>query len=176
VLVRGLRNRLQRTVGGCHAPASGPVGQLTLRFFKAAPRAARAADTAGTAGLPLTLPPGCASTPVSWREGSCPFGAAARTGRTSPGRGGFDKGTLAAAHIGHLRAGQKPARSASKRTGRRPLSNPPLRPGGAYLLVIADALQQRGELAAGFLHVGVVGREDVEKVEQARPRLVALVA
>jgi hypothetical protein len=42
------------------------------------------------------------------------------------GRGGFDKGTLAAALIGLLRAGQKPARSANQRTGRRPLSNPPL--------------------------------------------------
>ncbi len=47
--------------------------------------------------------------------------------RQSPGRGGFDKGTLAAALIGLMRAGQKPAPSANKRTGRRPLSNPPLR-------------------------------------------------
>ena len=47
------------------------------------------------------------------------------------GHGRFDKGTLAAALIGLMRAGQKPARSADKRTGRRPLSNPPLRPPGA---------------------------------------------
>ncbi len=38
---------------------------------------------------------------------------------------------LAAALIGLMRAGQKPARSASKRTGCRPLSNPPLRLIGA---------------------------------------------
>ena len=43
----------------------------------------------------------------------------------------FAKGTLAAALIGLMRAGQKPARSAAKRTGRRPLSNPPLRRRGA---------------------------------------------
>ena len=52
-------------------------------------------------------------------------------GRRNPGsrqgRGGFDKGTLAAALIGLMRAGQKPAPSADKRTGRRPLSNPSLR-------------------------------------------------
>ena len=44
----------------------------------------------------------------------------------SGSRGGFDKGTLAAALIGRPRAGEKPAQSADKRTGRRPLSNPPL--------------------------------------------------
>jgi len=64
-----------------------------LYRFKAAPGAARATDTAGAAGLPLTLPPGCASTPVSWRENPFPFGAAAGTARKSPGRSEFDKGT-----------------------------------------------------------------------------------
>ena len=39
-----------------------------LYGFKAAPRAARDAHTAGP---PLTLPPACASTPVGWREGYC---------------------------------------------------------------------------------------------------------
>jgi hypothetical protein len=47
--------------------------------------------------------------------------------RQSPSRGGFDKATLAAVLIGLMRAGQKAARSANKRTGRRSLSNPPLR-------------------------------------------------
>jgi hypothetical protein len=59
---------------------------------------------------------------------SLPFGAAARTAGSHRGRCGFDKGTLAAAHIGLLRAGEKPARFENQRTGRRPLSNPPLRP------------------------------------------------
>ena len=44
-----------------------------------------------------------------------------------PGRGGFDKGTLAMAQIGLMRAGRKPARTPDQRTGHRPLSNPPLR-------------------------------------------------
>ena len=52
---------------------------------------------------------------------------ACRTYGSRLGRGGFDKGTLAAALIGQTRAGGKPAQSAHKRTGRRPLSNPPLR-------------------------------------------------
>ena len=42
-------------------------------------------------------------------------------------RVGFDRGTLAMAHIGLTRAGGKPARFADKRTGHRPLSNPALR-------------------------------------------------
>ena len=47
--------------------ASRPV-RTSCTGSRRPPGAARAADTAGAAGLPLTLPPGCASTPVSWRE------------------------------------------------------------------------------------------------------------
>jgi hypothetical protein len=63
-------------------------------------------------------------TPVGWREelGS----SAGRSQRRN--RGGFDKGTLAMAQIELMRPGQKPARSPGKRTGHRPLSNPPLWP------------------------------------------------
>jgi len=41
----------------------------------------------------------------------------AKVPRAAPG---FDKGTLAMAHIGLTGAGKKPARSADKRTGHRP--------------------------------------------------------
>jgi hypothetical protein len=89
--------------------------------------AARAADSARAPQLPLMLPLRRRLVPVGWRETyRSPVGAA--NSGSHGGRGGSDKGTLAAAHIGQLRAGQKPARSANKRTGRRPLSNPPLRP------------------------------------------------
>ncbi len=97
-----------------------------LYVFKAAPRAARAADTAGAAGLPLTLPPGW---PQRRSAGAKTFPVRGRgqNRQESPGRGAFDKGTLAAPLIGLIAGRQKPARSADKRTGRRPLSNPPLR-------------------------------------------------
>ena len=92
--------------------------------FKAAPRAARAAATARTPPLPLALP--------LRRRQRRSAGAKGNTGPLEPrgsrlGRGGFDKGTLAAALIGQTRAVQKPARFANKRTDRRPLSNSPLR-------------------------------------------------
>ena len=54
------------------------------------------------------------------------FAVSLRSTPGDQGHGGFDKGTLAAALIGLVGAGQKPARSAGKRTGRRPLSNPSL--------------------------------------------------
>ena len=99
-----------------------------LYGFKAARWAARAADSARLAALPLTLPLRRRQTPVGWRERQR-VGVAETTG-SRPSRGGFDKGTLAAALIGQTRAGEKPAQSAHKRTGRRPLSNPPLRQRG----------------------------------------------
>src|SRR5262249_3290180 len=95
-----------------------------LYYFKAAPRAARAADTAARPPLPLTLPLRPAHAGRLARRAQS-FGAA-KPG-SHQGRGGFDKGTLAAAHIGLIAGRLKPARSAGKRTGRRPLSNPPLR-------------------------------------------------
>jgi hypothetical protein len=73
---------------------------------------------------PAVLPRGWPLTSAGWRESQA-RGRGTRGSR--PGRGGFGKGTLAAALIGQTRAGEKPAQSANKRTGRRPLSNPPLR-------------------------------------------------
>lgn len=105
-------------------------GDPAAGHFKAAPGAARAADSADAAGLPLPLPPGWPLALVGWRE-KLSHGAAETRG-SRQGRGRFDKGTLAAALIGLLRAGGKPARSAGERTGRRPLSNPPLRRRGSY--------------------------------------------
>jgi hypothetical protein len=69
------------------------------------------------------------------RDGRANAGRLARKGRRASGRNhpkvrgraGCDKGTLAMAHIGLMRAGKKPARSRRQRTGHRPLSNPPLR-------------------------------------------------
>ena len=78
--------------------------------FKAARRAARAADSARTPLLPLALPQRRRLTPVGWREKR-----STDTGRGSTpgvqGHGGFDKGTLAAARIGLKRACQEAARS-----------------------------------------------------------------
>ena len=58
-------------------------------------------------------------TPVGWRESKDP------AGRDQPGklqgRGGFDKGTLAAAQIGLTRAGQKPSPIARQAYGQPPL-------------------------------------------------------
>ena len=96
-----------------------------LYGFKAARRAARAAATAPRPSLPLALPLRPAPAPVGWRERRRPLGRG-QSGKFQ-GRDGFDKGTLAAAPIGLMRAGQKPARSRVQRTSRRPLSNPPLR-------------------------------------------------
>ena len=79
-----------------------------LYVFKAARRAARAADTARSPLLPLALP--------LRRRRRRSAGAKAERQRAAidsevPGRGGFDKGTLAMAQIGLTGAGQKPARS-----------------------------------------------------------------
>ena len=97
------------------------VWENSLYYFKAARRAARAADTAGTVRLPLTLPPGCASMPVGWREDVCLTGPRLEPPGGHRGRGGFDKGTLAAAHIGLMRAGPEASPI------RQPAYGPPLR-------------------------------------------------
>jgi hypothetical protein len=80
-----------------------------LYVFKAARRAARAADTARSPQLPLALPQRRRLAPVGWRESEAESGPP-KPGK-SRGRSGFDKGTLAAAPIGLMRAGQKSARS-----------------------------------------------------------------
>jgi hypothetical protein len=121
---------VSRITDGGHRPAGLSRRSLCENFlyrFKAAPGAARAADAARTPQLPLTLPLRRRLVPVGWREQQGESGGAPENPGSRQGRGGFDKGTLAAALIGLMRAGQKPARSAGKRTGRRPLSNPPLR-------------------------------------------------
>ena len=84
----------------CPPWAPGMPCENFLYVFKAAPRAARAADTAGAAGLPLTLPPGW---PQRRSAGAKTFPVRGRgqNRQESPGRGAFDKGTLAAALIGH---------------------------------------------------------------------------
>ena len=93
-----------------------PRCENLLYGFKAAPHgAARVADSAARPTLPLTLPLRPGLTPVGWREGATELRAA--NPDSHQGRGGFDKGTLAAALIGLMRAGQKPARSPGQRTG-----------------------------------------------------------
>ena len=86
---------------------------------------------------PLAPPPRRARLRSRWRSryGGASAGRLARkpkipgaavTGSSPVSRGGFDKGTLAAAPIG-LKAGRpKGSPIADKRTSRRPLSNPPL--------------------------------------------------
>ena len=90
-----------------------------LYTFKAARRAARAANSARTPLLSLALPQRRRLTPVGWRERRSTDAGRGLTPGVQ-GHGGFDKGTLAAAHIGLMRAGQKPARSPSQRKGYRP--------------------------------------------------------
>jgi hypothetical protein len=94
-------SRQASTGTGQRCPRAVPARRVrtSVRFFKAA-------RSAGT----KTSGPWATSLPKAW------------------GHGGFDKGTLAMAQIGPVRAGQKPARSRRQRTGYRPLSNPPLRP------------------------------------------------
>jgi hypothetical protein len=66
---------------------------------------------------PLAPPP---RRPVGWREKRECLGAAVN--RESPrATSGFDKGTLAMAHIGLTGAGEKLARFANERTCHRPL-------------------------------------------------------
>jgi hypothetical protein len=95
------------------AELSGPrllLCEYFLYVFKAARRAARAADSARSPLLPLALPQRRRRTPVGWREQR-----GTDTGRGSTpgvqGHAGFDKGTLAAARIGLERACQEAARS-----------------------------------------------------------------
>jgi hypothetical protein len=80
-------------------------------------------STEDTRGAPRRVPRSNAGRLARRTRG---FGAAETPG-SHQGRGGFDKGTLAAAHIGLRQAGPKGSPIAGKRTGRRPLSNPPLR-------------------------------------------------
>ena len=79
----------------------GPTGPL------APPRATNTAPWPSLT-LPLPLRPGL--------RRSEDLGAAINR-ESSWAASGFDKGTLALAHIGPTGAGQKPARSATKRTG-----------------------------------------------------------
>jgi hypothetical protein len=121
----------------CIAGLSSPLAVIGLceNFlyrFKAAPQGRSRRRHGGQASAPADAP-----APARLNAGRLARKVFSRSGpQLKPqeghrGRGGFDKGTLAAALIGLLRAGQKPARSANKRTGRRPLSNPPLRLRGA---------------------------------------------
>jgi hypothetical protein len=70
-------------------------------------------------------------------------GAGIGAGQQVPSRVAGHPAQVAAAGGGQVggqqvRAGQKPARSANKRTGRRPLSNPPLHPRGTEAPPSAD--------------------------------------
>ena len=94
-----------------------------LYGFKAAPRAACAADSAALAFAHASAPATAGLAPVGWRECGRLWGPQS-TRETSRATAGFDKGTLAMTQIGQTGAGEKPARFASKRTGHRPLSNP----------------------------------------------------
>jgi hypothetical protein len=103
------------------------VDQLCENFlyvFKAARWAARAAATAACASAPAGAPAAAGPTPVGWRDKPGPCGPQSTEG--SQGRGGFDKGTRAAAPIGLERADPEGSPIAGKRTSRRPLSNPSL--------------------------------------------------
>ena len=81
-------------------PSTKSPSRLCENFlygFKAAPRAARAADSAGTAELPLrSRPAGLCRRPA----GAKSKGLGPQNPRKSRSRGGFDKGTLAAAPSG----------------------------------------------------------------------------
>ncbi len=114
-----------------------PPCENFLYVFKAARWAARAAASAAFASAPAGAPATAGQTPVGWREDLGDRRAAVRT-EQFPSRGGFDKGTLAAAQIGLKRACQGATRSPGKRTGCRPLSNPPL--------CLASMIQGAGEV------------------------------
>ena len=90
---------------------SCPVCENFLYGFKAARRAARAAATARTPPLPLTLPLRRRQRRSAGAKAEVPSGAA--TAQKFQGRGGFDKGTLAMAPIG-LMAGRPEARPIAK--------------------------------------------------------------
>ena len=100
-----------------HVPT--PACENFLYGFKAARRAARAADSAPRPSLPLALPLRPGQRRSAGAKGRVPSGPL-KPG-SHRGRGGFDKGTLAAALIGLMRAGQKPARSARQAYGPPPL-------------------------------------------------------
>jgi hypothetical protein len=88
--------------GGLFLPEVFSAGEKFPYGFKAARGAARAVGSGRPAALPLTLPRGRPLHPADWREKQ---DGAAETRGSRPGRGRFDKGTLAAAHIGLMRAG-----------------------------------------------------------------------
>jgi hypothetical protein len=93
-----------------------------LYGFKAARQAARAADSAPRPSLSLARRSGRANAGRLARKAKYLGAAINRVSFWDVS--GFDKGTLAMAHIGLTGAGEKPARFADKRTGHRPLSNP----------------------------------------------------
>ena len=74
-----------------------------LYVFKAAPRGRSRRQHGAHATAPAGAPAPAAPTPVGWRESQRLMRARHR--RAGQGRGGFDKGTLALAHIG-LNAGR----------------------------------------------------------------------
>ena len=87
--------------------------RLSVRFQGGPPGRPRRRHGAH-ASAPADAPATAAPTPVGWRGKRRPLGP--HSTRKSRGRGGFDKGTLAMAHIGLMRAGQsQPDRQASLR-------------------------------------------------------------
>ena len=91
------------------------------RFQGGPTGAARAAASAPLPSLTLSLP----LRPGQRRSAGAKSKMGAALNRESSGAAsGFEKGTLAMAHIRLTGAGEKPARFADKRTGHRPLSNP----------------------------------------------------
>src|SRR5215468_1772172 len=84
-----------------HRP--GPFAFCAL-VDQGGPRAARAAATAAYASAPARAPATAGPTPVGWRESKGPSGRDRR--KEFQNRSGFDKGTLATARIGLMRAGQ----------------------------------------------------------------------
>ena len=85
--------------------------------------AARAADSAGSAALPLRSRAGWPLTPVGWREGQ---GRGRGTPRKSRSRGGFDPGTPRGGSIGLMRSTWEGRPIAGKRTAAAAVANPPL--------------------------------------------------
>ena len=95
--------------------------RLSVRF-KAAPRGRSRRRLGAWPSLTLPLPLRRASAGRLARKAK--YLGAAINRVSSWAASGFDKGTLAMAHIGLMGAGEKPARFADKRTGHRPLSTP----------------------------------------------------
>jgi hypothetical protein len=75
-----------------------------VRTFQGGPPGRLRRQLSGRAYAPAMAPAPADLTPVGWREKLEATRAAADTGR-GPGRGGFDKGTLAAALIGLIPVG-----------------------------------------------------------------------